>query len=73
MGDLLGGSHDCDPQRLAVGLGWPTGGGDGGGPKNRSCGWMASHWPGTVPECERVTALKAGLKMFILDLVGKAE
>ena len=28
MGDLLGGSHDCDPQRLAVGLGWPTGGGD---------------------------------------------
>ena len=27
VGDLLGGSHDCDPQRLAVGLGWPTGGG----------------------------------------------
>ena len=26
MGDLLGGSHDCDPQRLAVGLGWSTGG-----------------------------------------------
>ena len=26
----LGGSHGCDPQRLAVGLGWPTGGLTGG-------------------------------------------
>ena len=41
MGDLLGGSHDCDPQRLAVGLGWPTGG-DGGGDLRTA---LVGGWP----------------------------